>query len=49
MEYHKQQVNVNKTVHIGLGMMLRSPRTNQLLRHRDGIVVEDTQFSCVIY
>ena len=23
MEYHRQQMNVNKTVHIGLGMMLR--------------------------
>ena len=22
MEYHKQPMNVNKTVHIGLGMML---------------------------
>ena len=26
-----------------------APRSNQLLRHREGIVVEDTQFSCVIY
>ena len=26
-----------------------SPRSNELLRHREGIVVEDTQFSCVIY
>ena len=25
------------------------PRSNQLLRHREGIVVEDTQLSCVIY
>ena len=28
---------------------LASPRSNQLLRHREGIVVEDTQSSCVIY
>ena len=27
----------------------RAPRSNQLLRHREGIVVEDTQLSCVIY
>ena len=25
------------------------PRSNELLRHREGIVVEDTQSSCVIY
>ena len=27
----------------------KPPRSNELLRHREGIVVEDTQFSCVIY